>query len=81
MTKTKGFWKAALIRAVRSFTQSLRSTLPAGAVVTPVMIQQFDLKGALYTVIAYFLTALLNAFMSILDAVVTGLPEVTDGDS
>lgn len=81
MINTKGFWRAALIRAVRSFTQSLRSTLPAGVVVTPIMVQSFDAKGALYTVIAYLLTALLNALMSILDAVLTGLPEVNDGDT
>lgn len=74
----KQFWRAALIRAVRSFTQSLRSTLPAGVVVTPVMVQSFDMKGALYTVIAYILTALLNALMSILDAIITGLPEVDE---
>ena len=72
----KDFWKAALIRAVRSFTQSLRSTLPAGIVVTPVMLQSFDTKGLIYTVVAYFATAFLHAFMSILDAVLTGLPEV-----
>ena len=76
MINTQGFWKAAMIRAIRSFTQSLRSTLPAGVVVTPIMVQSFDAKGALYTVIAYLLTALLNALMSILDAVLTGLPEV-----
>ena len=78
MINTKNFWKAALIRAIRSFTQSLRSTLPAGIVVTPVMVQSFDTKGLIYTAIAYLLTALLNALMSILDAVLTGLPEVGD---
>ena len=80
MINTTKFWKAALVRALRSFTQSLRSTLPAGVVVTPIMVQSFDAKGALYTVIAYLLTALLNALMSILDAVLTGLPEVGEDD-
>ena len=78
MINTQEFWKAAIIRSLRSFTQALRSNLPAGIVVTPVMLQTFDSKGIWYTVIAYILTAFLHAFMSLLDAVLTGLPEVTE---
>ena len=69
------FWKCAAIRALRTFCQSLLSTIPAGATITPVMIQTLD-WSFLYVIAAWVGTALLAAFLALVASVATGLPEV-----
>lgn len=68
------FIKATIIRAIRSFFQSLASNLPAGLVVTPVMLQTLDIN-ILYVIAAYLATALLHSIASVVTSIVTGLPE------
>ena len=74
------FIKASLIRAVRSFFQSLSSNLPAGLVVTPVMLQTLDIS-ILYVIAAYLATALLHSIASVVTSIATGLPEVDNYES
>lgn len=69
------FIKALLVRALRSFCQALASTIPAGIVITPAMIQSFD-WSIVYVVLAWVGTALLHALASAITSVATGLPEV-----
>ena len=71
----KDFWKAALIRAVRTVCQNLASTIPVGIVVTPVMLQQMDIS-VVYIVLAWLATGLLAGVVSLLTSIATGLPEV-----
>lgn len=68
------FWKCAAIRALRTFCQALLSTIPAGATITPVMIQTLD-WSFLYVIAAWVGTALLAAFLALVTSVATGLPE------
>lgn len=70
----KDFWKAALIRALRTVCQTLASTLPVGFVVTPVMVQNANWT-MLYIVVAWLGTGLLNGVASLLTSIATGLPE------
>lgn len=70
----KDFWKAALIRALRTVCQTLASTLPVGFVVTPVMVQNANWT-VLYVVAAWLGTGLLNGLASLLTSIATGLPE------
>ena len=74
---SKKFWKAAVIRALRTFCQNLISTIPAGIVVTPVMVREFDISN-IYVVGAWILTAGIAFVVSILNSIATGLPEVGD---
>lgn len=71
---SKKFWKAAGIRAFRTFCQNLVSTIPAGLIVTPVMLQELDFS-ILYVVAAWIVTAVIAAGVSVLTSIATGLPE------
>lgn len=71
---TEKWWKAARIRALKTMAQTLASTLPVGAMVTPVMIQEADWSLA-YAVIAWLATGVLSGFASLLTSL-AGLPEV-----
>lgn len=71
----KQFWRAALIRAARTTAQCLLSNIPAGLVVTPVMIETLDIS-MMYIVAAWILTGLLGGLTSLLTSIATGLPEV-----
>lgn len=72
----KKWLKAALIRALKTVCQTLASTLPAGYVVTPVMIQELDIS-LVYIVLAWLGTGLLSGLISMLTSC-AGLPEVED---
>lgn len=74
---TKKFWKAAFVRALRTVAQTLASTLPAGYVITPVMVEKANWK-VLYIIIAWLLTGLLSGVTSLLTSISTGLPEVEE---
>lgn len=74
---TRDFWKAAFIRAGRTFCQNLVSTLPVGFVVTPVMLQELKWEFV-YIVVAWIATGFLAALTSLLTSVASGLPEVAE---
>lgn len=76
----KYFWKAALIRAIHAFWQTLAALLPVGVVVTPKMITELD-WSILLIVLAWFLTALIAAVFSFIKSVAAGLPEVALADT
>ena len=60
------FWKAALIRAVKTFAQTAASMIPVAVIVTEV------------DWIAVLGTAATAALLSLLTSISTGLPEVED---
>ena len=60
----KSFFKAALIRAVRTIAQSIIATIGTAA-----MLDAVDWR-------VVFSTSLLSGILSILTSIVTGLPEV-----
>lgn len=66
---TKAFWKAALIRAVRTLCQTAIATIGTTAVLEEV------------NWIAVASASVLAAILSLLNSVATGLPEVNNGDS
>lgn len=72
--KNGNWWKAALIRAVKTVAQTLAGTLPVGFVITPVMIQNAD-WNYLYVFLAWLGTGLVAGVASILTSL-AGLPEV-----
>lgn len=74
---SKQWWKAAGIRALKTFCQTLGSTLPVGFVVTPVMVQNADWT-MIYVVLAWLGTGCLSGLASLLTSVATGLPEVDE---
>lgn len=63
---TKEFWKAALIRAVRTVAQAAIATIGASALITEVNWLQVLSASALAGV------------LSILNSIATGLPEVPE---
>ena len=63
---TKAFWKAALIRAVRTVCQTAIATIGTAVVITEV--------NWLYVASA----SVLAGVLSILNSIATGLPEVND---
>ena len=66
MINTQGFWKAALIRALRTAVQTMIATIGTAVVITDVHW-------------GYVLSAsLLSGLLSILTSISTGLPEVTE---
>jgi hypothetical protein len=74
---TKKWFDAALRRALRTFLQSLSSTLPVGIVVTPTMIRDADWSIFL-VILAWLLTGALAGLASLLTSLVRGLPEIED---
>lgn len=71
----KIFWKATLVRSLRTVCQTLASMLPVGAIVTPSLLQSMD-WSFLLVILAWIGTGLLSGVASILTSVATGLPEV-----
>lgn len=69
------FWKATLVRALRTVCQTLASMLPVGAVVTPSLLQSMD-WSFLFVILAWIGTGLLSGVASMLTSIATGLPEV-----
>lgn len=75
----KKFWQALLSRAEHAIWQSAVSTLPATIVITPAMIEHFNLetaKGVLYIVLAWAGTAILAGVLSAVKSMKVGMPEV-----
>ena len=77
MTNTKKFWRAALIRAVKTVCQTLVGMLPVEFMITPTMLQNAD-WNMLWVVLAWLASGLFSGIASILTSIVAGLPEVGD---
>ena len=73
---TKKWWVAAGTRAIRTVAQTLGGTVPAGFVITPVMIQNAN-WSYLNVFLAWLATGLVSGFLSLLTSL-AGLPEVED---
>ena len=69
------YWKAALIRAMHAFWETLAAVVPVGVVVTPTMIKELD-WSILYVVLAWLATALIAAVFSFIKSMAAGMPEV-----
>ena len=67
------WWDGAWRRAVRTIAQTLLATIPAGLVVTPTMIANFDIS-ILYAVLAWLATGILAGGLSLLTSL-AGIPE------
>lgn len=72
----KELLNAALVRAERSFLQAIIVGIPEGFVITPYMIEHFNIEYV-YVIVALLATALLYAFASFCHALLGGLPEAT----
>ena len=75
----KDFWKALLMRSVHAIWETAVSTLPATIVITPAMIEHFDLEtvlGIFYVVLAWALTSVFSGVLSAIKSAKAGMPEV-----
>ena len=70
----KRWAKAAAVRAVKTFAQTLVGSIPAGFVITPAMVEHLDWSLAM-CVLVWLLNAALAGVCSLLTSV-AGLPEV-----
>lgn len=75
----KKWFKAAGVRAVRTVAQTLIATIPAGFVITPTMIREFNIE-IIYAVMAWLGTGVLAGILSMLTSL-TGLPEVEEEEN
>ena len=64
------FIKYSLIRALKTTCQELATTIPAGIIVTPVMVQHFDIT-VIYIVLAWLFTGVLGGIASLLTSIGT----------
>lgn len=70
----KTLFKAAWVRAYRSFLQGIVAQIPAGFVITPAMIQYFKVSY-IYVIVAILCNAALYGLASFVTCIVGGLPE------
>lgn len=75
----KAWWHAALVRAVRTFAQTLVGSIPAGFVITPAMVEHMDWSLAVCAGV-WVANAGFAAVLSILSSI-AGLPEVEAPDA
>ena len=73
--KTKIWLKANAIRAGKTFYQSLIGSIPATFVITPAMIQYFNIS-CVYIILAWIANALLTTFVCFASNRFHSLPEV-----
>lgn len=71
----KNWWKAALVRAVKTMCQAAVAMIPIGTIVTV-----SDFLAVFDTIISIVLTAIVAGILSILTSI-AGIPEVEDGES
>ena len=67
--------KAALIRTGRTALQYIVSTLPPGAAITPVLLQELNWDVFKYVVAAWLVAGVLDCVAAFASALLTGLPE------
>lgn len=70
--------KAALIRAYRTFLQTLGSTIPAGITVN--FVAGIDVEVILLTILGMVCTAAIAGCSAFIMGVAAGLPEVMDDE-
>lgn len=68
--------KAALIRVQRTLVEYITSSVPAGFIVTPVMLQNLDARYVLFVFLAWLITGLIQCGVAFFWAIEQGLPEV-----
>lgn len=68
--------KAAMIRALRTAIDYIIGSIPAGFVVTPAMIENFEPEHARIVVLAWLATGIVTVLVAFLLGIKTGLPEV-----
>lgn len=68
--------RAAMIRALRTAIDYIIGSIPAGVVVTPAMIENFEPEHARAVVLAWLATGIVTVLVAFLWGVRTGLPEV-----
>lgn len=81
---TKEFWDALLIRAIHAVWETAVATLPAGIVITPAMIAQFNwstAKGWFIAFLAWALSAIFAGVLSAIKSTKVGMPEVQLADT
>lgn len=74
----KDYWKALFMRAIHAVWETAVSTMPAAIIITPAMIEHFDLdtaKGYFYIVTAWLLTAVFSGVLSAIKSAKAGMPE------
>ena len=75
----KEFWKALFMRSVHAVWETAVAAAPAAIVITPAMIEHFDMttaKGVFCTVVAWALTSLFSGVLSAAKSMKVGMPEV-----
>ena len=75
----KDFWKALFMRAIHAVWETAVSTMPAAIIITPAMIEHFNLetaKGYFYIITAWLLTAVFSGVLSAIKSAKAGMPEV-----
>lgn len=77
-SKQQAWWKAARVRAIKTICQTLGSTIPAGFVITPVMVENAN-WNMLYVIMAWLATGLLAGVGSLLTSF-KGLPECKESE-
>ena len=67
------------MRSIHAIWETAVSTLPATIVITPAMIEHFDLekaRGIFYVVLAWVLTSIFSGILSAIKSAKAGMPEV-----
>lgn len=73
-------FKAALMRAIHAFWETLAAACPVGLVITVPMIRDADWKNIGWSVLAWLGTAVLAAVFSFIKSMAVGMPETTPTD-
>ena len=73
--RDKQWWDAAIERAERTVAQALVGQIPAGVVITPIMIQEANWQ-IVYVLLAWVITSLIEGLISLMTSYAKGIPEV-----
>lgn len=71
--------KAALMRAIHAFWETLAASSPVGLVITVPMIREADWKYIGLSILAWLGTAVLAAILSFIKSMAVGMPEADMG--
>lgn len=81
---TKEYWKALLVRSIHAVWETAVATAPSAIIVTPAMIEHFDMtqaKAIFCVVLAWILTALVSGILSAIKSAKVGMPEIQVAES
>lgn len=73
-------FKAALMRAIHAFWETLAASSPVGLVITVPMIREADWKYIGLSILAWLGTAVLAAILSFIKSMAVGMPETAPAD-